>query len=117
MASSKNVIKVNDGNFDAEILAADRPVLVELGAPWCGPCKALGPIVDRIADENVGRLKVAKVDIDDSPRVARRYGIRSVPTILVFRGGEKAAQHVGLTTAAKLYALLGAEFSTGAARS
>ena len=106
MAGSKNVIDVNDGNFDAEVLKADKPVLVDFGATWCGPCKALAPIVDKIADENVGKFKVAKVDIDDSPGVAQKYGIRGVPTVLVFRGGEKRAQHVGLTTKENLLKLL-----------
>jgi thioredoxin 1 len=106
MATSKNVIQLNDGNFDAEVLRSDQPVLVDFGATWCGPCKALAPIVSMIADENVGKLKVAKVDIDDSPGVAQRYGIRSAPTVLLFRGGEKKAQHVGLTSKEKLLKLL-----------
>jgi thioredoxin 1 len=106
MATSKNVIQLNDRNFDAEVLRSDQPVLVDFGATWCGPCKALAPIVDKIADENVGTLKVAKVDIDESPGVAQRYGIRSAPTVLLFRGGEKKAQHVGLTTKEKLLKLL-----------
>ena len=106
MASSKNVIEVTDANFESEVLKADQPVLVDFGATWCGPCKALAPIVDKIADENVGKVKVAKVDIDDSPGVAQRYGIRGVPTVLVFRGGEKTAQHVGLTTKENLLKLL-----------
>lgn len=106
MATSKNVIKLNDGNFDAEVLRSDQPVLVDFGATWCGPCKALAPIVAAIADENVGKLKVAAVDIDDSPGVAQRYGIRSAPTVLLFRGGEKKAQHVGLTSKEKLLKLL-----------
>ena len=106
MATSKNVIQVNDGNFDAEVLRSDQPVLVDFGATWCGPCKALAPIVATIADENVGKLKVAAVDIDESPGVAQRYGIRSAPTVLLFRGGEKKAQHVGLTSKEKLLKLL-----------
>lgn len=106
MATSKNVIQLNDKNFDAEVLRSEQPVLVDFGATWCGPCKALAPIVDKIADENVGKLRVAKVDIDESPGVAQRYGIRSAPTVLLFRGGEKKAQHVGLTTKEKLLKLL-----------
>ncbi len=106
MAGSKNVIEVNDSNFESEVLKADRPVLVDFGATWCGPCKALAPIVDKIADENVGKVKVAKVDIDDSPGVAQKYGIRGVPTVLVFKSGEKKAQHVGLTTKENLLKLL-----------
>ena len=106
MATSKNVIQVNDANFDAEVLRSDQPVLVDFGATWCGPCKALAPIVAAIADENVGKLKVAVIDIDASPGVAQRYGIRSAPTVLLFRGGEKKAQHVGLTSKEKLLKLL-----------
>lgn len=106
MATSKNVIQVNDGNFDAEVLRSDQPVLVDFGATWCGPCKALAPIVATIADENVGKLKVAVIDIDASPGVAQRYGIRSAPTVLLFRGGVKKAQHVGLTSKEKLLKLL-----------
>src|SRR6185369_4026179 len=106
MGASKNVIEVNDGNFESEVLKADLPVLVDFGATWCGPCKALAPIVDKIADENVGKYKIAKVDIDDSPGVAQKYGIRGVPTVLVFRGGEKKGQHVGLTTKENLLKLL-----------
>src|SRR5688572_17312237 len=106
MTATKNVLDVDDTTFDREVLASDRPVLVDFGAPWCGPCRSLAPIVDRIADETAGRVKVAKVDVDESPIVAQRYGIRSLPTVVVFYGGRKVAQHVGLTTREKLLALL-----------
>lgn len=106
MAGSKNVLELNDQNFDEEVLKANLPVLVDFGATWCGPCKALAPIVDKIADENVGKYKVAKVDIDEAPGVAQRYGIRGVPTVLVFNGGEKKGQHVGVTTKETLLKLL-----------
>lgn len=109
MGASKNVIEVNDINFESEVLKSEVPVMVDFGATWCGPCKALNPIVDRIADANVGKIKVAKIDIDDAPATAQRYAVSSVPRVLVFRGGEKTAQHVGLTTQDKLLALLGAE--------
>ena len=82
-----NVIDVDDSNFEAEVLTAELPVLVEFGAQWCGPCKVLAPIVRRLADETVGRVKVVMVDLDASPRTAERYGVRGVPTVLVFRGG------------------------------
>jgi len=106
MAGSKNVTEVTDANFDAEVLKADKPVLVDFGATWCGPCKALAPVVDKLADETVGKYKIVSVDIDDAPGVAQRYGIRGVPAILVFKNGEKTAQHVGVTTKDKLLALI-----------
>ena len=106
MAGSKNVTEVTDANFDAEVLKADKPVLVDFGATWCGPCKALAPVVDKLADETVGKYKIVKVDIDDAPGVAQKYGIRGVPAILVFKNGEKTAQHVGVTTKDKLLALI-----------
>jgi thioredoxin 1 len=107
MASSKNVIEIDDSNFENEVLKAKEPVLVDFGATWCGPCKALAPIVDKIADENVGKYKVVTVDIDDAPGVAKKYGIRGVPTVVVFVDGVIKAQHVGLTnkeTLLKLFA-------------
>jgi len=106
MASSKNVLEAGDANFDSEVLKADLPVLVDFGATWCGPCKALAPIVDKLADETVGKYKVVKVDIDDSPAVAQRYGIRGVPTLIVFKNGQKAGQHVGTTNKETLLKLL-----------
>jgi thioredoxin 1 len=105
--ASKNVQVFNEQNFEAEVLKAQGPVLVDFTATWCGPCKQLAPIVDKLADELEGKVKVGKLDIDAAPGVAAKYGIRSVPTVLVFQGGEKKAQQVGLTTHAKLVALLG----------
>jgi thioredoxin 1 len=107
MASSKNVLEIDDSNFDAEVLKSKEPVLVDFGATWCGPCKALAPIVDKIADENVGKYKVVKVDIDDAPGVAKKYGIRGVPTVVVFVDGAIKAQHVGLTNKETLLKLFG----------
>jgi thioredoxin 1 len=105
MASEK-VHVFNDLNFDAEVLKSDQPVLVDFTATWCGPCRALAPIVDQIADELEGKVKVGKLDIDDSPMTAGKYGVRGVPTVMVFKGGERAAQHVDLTTKQKLIALV-----------
>ena len=106
MASNK-VQHFNDLNFEQEVLKSDKPVLVDFTATWCGPCKALAPIVDQIADELDGQVKVGKLDVDESPVTAGKLGIRGVPTVMVFKAGERAAQHVGLTTKAKLKELIG----------
>ena len=105
--AGKNVHSLTEANFEAEVLKSSVPVLVEFGATWCGPCKALAPIVSKIADDFAGKIKVAEIDIDDAPEVTKRFGVRSVPTVLVFKGGEKSAQSVGLTTREKLIELLG----------
>ncbi len=106
MASNK-VHVFNDINFDQEVLKADKPVLVDFTATWCGPCKALAPIVDQLADELEGSVKVGKLDIDEAPVTAGKYGVRGVPTLMVFRDGQRSAQHVGLTTKQKLKDLIG----------
>ena len=107
MAASKNIHTFNEQNFESEVLKSSVPVLVDFTATWCGPCRALAPIVEKIADEFEGKVKVGKLDIDESPGVTAKYGIRSVPTVLVFQDGQKKAQHVGLTTRDKLVQLLG----------
>lgn len=107
MAASKNIHTFNEQNFESEVLKSSVPVLVDFTATWCGPCRALAPIVEKIADEFEGKVKVGKLDIDESPAVTAKYGIRSVPTVLVFQDGQKKAQHVGLTTRDKLVQLLG----------
>jgi thioredoxin 1 len=103
---SKNVVVVTDATFDAEVLQSTSPVLVDFTATWCGPCKMLAPIVEKIADETVGKYKIAKVDIDDCPKVTAKYGIRGVPTVMVFKAGEKVGQHVGVTNKETLLKLL-----------
>jgi thioredoxin 1 len=105
MASEK-VQVFNDLNFEAEVLGSDLPVLVDFTATWCGPCKQLAPIVDQLATELDGKVKVGKLDVDDSPVTAGKYGVRGVPTVMVFNKGQRAAQHVGLTTKQKLLTLV-----------
>ncbi len=105
--AGKNVHEFTDGNFASEVLSSSVPVLVDFTATWCGPCKALAPIVEKVADEFEGKVKVGKLDIDANQDITRKYGVRSVPTVLVFKGGEKIGQHVGLTTQEKLVKLLG----------
>lgn len=93
--AGKNVHAVNDLNFEAEVLNADQPVLVDFTATWCGPCRQIAPFIDQLADEYAGRAKVVKLDIDDAPNTAARFGIRGVPTLYVFKGGKVVAQQQG----------------------
>ncbi len=104
--ASQNVHVFNDLNFEQEVLQSDKPVLVDFTATWCGPCKALAPIVDQFADEMASQVKVGKLDVDESPITAGKYGVRGVPTVMVFKHGERSAQSVGLTTKAKLKELV-----------
>jgi thioredoxin 1 len=105
--ASANVHEFNDENFEVEVLKSSQPVLVDFTATWCGPCRALAPIIDKLADDYQGRVKVGKLDIDNSPNITRKYGVRSVPTVMVFEGGQKKAMNAGLTTREKLIQLLG----------
>lgn len=93
--AGKNVSSVNDLNFDQEVLQSNVPVLVDFTATWCGPCKQIAPLIDQLADEYEGKVKVAKLDIDESPGTAQKFGIRGVPTLYVFKGGEVVGQQVG----------------------
>jgi thioredoxin 1 len=94
----KQTIEINSQNFEAEVLKSAQPVLVDFWAAWCGPCKMLSPVLDEIATEHAGRVKVVKVDIDGNPELAARFSIRSIPTLLYFVGGEVRDQTIGLVS-------------------
>ena len=102
-----NVLEINDLNFDSEVVKSGVPFLLDFSAVWCGPCKALTPIVERLADEYKGKVRVGKLDIDDSPAVASKFAIKSVPTVLVFKDGKESGRHVGVTNKETLLKLLG----------
>jgi thioredoxin 1 len=90
-----NVAEVSDGSFDQEVLQSDVPVLIDFWAPWCGPCKAISPVVEELAGEYQGRLKVVKMNVDDNPQTPSRYGVRGIPNLILFKGGQVADQIVG----------------------
>ena len=93
-----DVLQATDENFDTEVMQAEQPVLVDFSATWCGPCKKLEPIVHEIAGDYNGRLKVVKVDVDQAPSTAAKFGVMSVPTLLLFRNGAVKDQVVGLVS-------------------
>jgi thioredoxin 1 len=101
-----NVVNVDDSNFETEVLSSDVPVLVDFSATWCGPCQRQIIVVDKFATQHLGSVKVCTVDIDDAPLTASKYGIRSVPTLLLFVDGQKVASKVGLTALRELDELL-----------
>ena len=101
-------IIVNESNFEEVVLKSEQPVMIDLWAEWCAPCRAIAPYVEQIATEYEGKAIVGKVNIEQSPDIAERYGIRNIPTILFFKGGELVNKQVGLTSKAALANMLNA---------
>ena len=100
------VNEVTDKNFQDVVIKAELPTLVDFWAPWCGPCKKVSPVVDKLAEEYAGKVGFCKVNVDEAPEIAIKYGIQSIPTLMVFKGGEKTNQVVGAVPEAKIKAML-----------
>lgn len=96
------VLNVTDDSFETEVLKSDKPVLIDFWAEWCGPCKVLGPIIDDVAPEFEGKVRFTKINIDENPNTAPKYGIRGIPTIMIFKNGDLAATKVGVLTKSEL---------------
>ena len=103
---AEHIVHISDESFEEEVLQSERPVLIDYWAEWCGPCKMIAPVLDEIANEYSDRLKVVKLNIDDNPQTPPKYGIRGIPTLMVFKNGQVEATKVGTVSKAQLTAFL-----------
>lgn len=108
---SENVSAVTDGSFESEVLKSDVPVLVDFWAEWCGPCRMVAPILDQVAAEQKGKLKVVKLNVDENPETPNKFAIRGIPTLLLFKDGKVAATQVGAVAKAQLTAFVNPHLS------
>ncbi len=103
---SDNIVHISDASFENDVLKSNVPVLVDYWAEWCGPCKMIAPILEEITGDYQGKLKIAKVNVDENPQVTQKYGIRSIPTLMMFKDGNVQAQKVGAMSKSQLTAFI-----------
>lgn len=113
--SNPLIVHTSDATFDSDVLKSSEPVLLDFWAEWCGPCKMIAPILDEAANEYKGRLKIAKLNIDENPQTPPRFGIRGIPTLILFKDGKVEAQKVGALSKSQLSAFLDANLSKASA--
>ncbi len=104
--AGKDIIEISDNNFDTEVLESSVPVLVDFWAPWCGPCRAIAPVVEELSGEYGDKLKVAKCNVDDNPKTPSKYGIRAIPTLIIFKGGNVSEQITGAVAKSQIAAAI-----------
>ncbi len=102
--AGKNIIEVSDSTFEQEVLQSEVPVLVDFWAPWCGPCRAIAPVIDELSGDYSGKLKIAKCNVDDNPKTPARYGIRAIPTLILFKDGSVSEQITGAVAKSQITA-------------
>lgn len=103
---SDNIVQISDSSFEKDVLQADGPVLVDFWAEWCGPCKMIAPVLEELADEYAGKLKVCKLNIDANPETAPKYGVRGIPTLIIFKNGQAEGTKVGALSKSQLAAFI-----------
>jgi thioredoxin 1 len=103
---SDNIVHTNDSNFEADVLNSDKPALVDFWAEWCGPCKMIAPMLDEAANEYADKMSVVKLNVDESPNIAQKFGIRSIPTLMLFKDGAVQAQKLGAMSKSQLVEFL-----------
>ncbi len=105
--AANGIIELSDSNFDTEVIKSETPVLVDFWAPWCGPCRAIAPIVEEISSSYQGRLKVGKLNVDENQQTTMKFGIRSIPTIIIFKGGMAVEQIIGAVPKGEIERVVG----------